>query len=918
MKTFCIHIPRDFTDSSVMSEGSSARFLDELLSGMVKTLKDDDKFSLEIFCTKQIIYITFIADEIVANLLKGVIYTILPTSEVKQIPDYLAEIDEEECCIAVTDVHLSRQDIFPVKNYSECSFSSIAMILNSFSTALPDDNVMMQIVCRPFNPTSRYLRAVKAKIKRDRILRMCTTLKYWVNDKPYDDYVKSSVNKSFELKHFSVNIKVASFCKRSMGTQDVLEKRLTNNVLSVVGALKCFDSAFNKYVTSDVSFREEDLIKLQSRDFSRQPFILSVKEVVTLWQVPTLKDIANTPTVLSVKAGPPKNLPIDIKDRNISFFAKTDYRDTQINFGIHREDRRRHLYLVGKSGVGKSSLMKLLAKSDIVNGAGICVLDPHGDLIDNLLPIIPKSRIEDVVIFDPTDVEFPVTFNPFSDVSPDYRLQFALSFIEVFKKVFSSIWHDRLEHLLRYTLFAVFEAPNESFLSIRKILTDKQYRLNLVRGISDSAVKNFWTNEYDEWSERFYDDAVAPLLDKIDAFTASEYLRNIFLQTDNKFNFRDIIDNNKILLIKIPKGILGDENASLLGSILVFKIYHAAMSRADIPEDKRKDFYFYVDEIQSFVTASFKQILSEARKYRLNLTMANQYLGQLPPDVVETIFGNIASMIVFTTGADDALKLSYELAPTFSQSDIMNLSPRSIYVKMTINGKEQPPFSARTLDVPSTKEQNHQKECISYSRARYAIKREDVKDIYEFRSNIDDSEIQSLKLSPTNFYENNNIVYLAQFLRCYGTVLLLSYLDIFNNMLSELKQDIFRKVEEIDLKGTTISDVDLKNFEYLPNLIELNLDGTNVTSRGMKYLSKLSGLELLSLNDTDIDDRAISMISTMPLITLSLRNTNITNDSIQYFYKMDELEELDIRGTQIDEVGISSLKGLNPNLIIIA
>ncbi len=684
-------------------------------------------------------------------------------------------------------------------------------------------------------------------------------------------------------------------------------------MLAVSSTLEYFNGDFNKYEISPVSYEENNLIKLQNRTLSKKSFLLSAKELVTLWQTPPLKDVANIPVVLSVKAGPPKNLPIDIKDKNISFFAKTDYRDSQINFGIHRRDRRRHLYLVGKSGVGKSSLMKLLAKSDIIHGAGICVLDPHGDLVDNLLPLIPKNRIEDVVIFDPTDVEFPVSFNPFCGISPDYRLQFTLSFIEVFKKTFSSIWHDRLEHLLRYTLLAVFEAPNENFLSIRKILTDKKYRLNLAKNISDSAVKNFWLNEYDDWSERFYDDAVSPLLDKIDAFTASEYLRNIFLQTDDKFNFRDIIDNNKILLIKIPKGILGDENASLLGSLLVFKIYHAAMSRADIPENMRKDFYFYVDEIQSFVTASFKQILSEARKYRLNLTMANQYLGQLPSDVVETIFGNIASMVVFTTGADDALKLSYELAPTFSQSDIMNLSPRSIYVKMTINDQEQVPFSARTLDMPASKEENYGAQCIEYSRNHYAILKENVKDIFESSTKENDND----KHLSTNFYTDDGLVHVAQFLRCYGTVLLLSYLDIFSGMFQELKQDIFKKVEEVDLKGTFFEEEDLINLKYLPNLVELNLDGTNITECGLEFLGEASCLELLSLNDTNIDDNGIFSIMKMPLVILSLRNTNVTNDSIKYLCKMNMLQEIDIRGTQIDSRGVAKLKSINPDLLVI-
>lgn len=970
MKVYSIRIPRIVLSKEKGAGSQNASLLAGLLAGANKVFEKHDIFSFEIFCSKQIINISFACKENVVNKIKAILYASSEYIDIVKINDYFDNIDENDYEAAVADVKLSRNDIFSIKDFSKFNFDTLTGTFTQLSNLSLDDNVLIQFVCKPYRANSLFLKTIYPKTRKDALIRMLTTLKYWINDKPYADYVKNVEEKCFSSSLFSVSIRIASFISKKVAPKDVLRKKLQNNVSLIADTFNSFNHEFNGFKVLPIKFGADTLSKFYTRKLDKNQNILSSKELATLWHIPSGSNINNVPAVLSIKAAPPKNLPTDVRDPHVSFFGVTDYRDVKVNFGIHREDRRRHLYIVGKSGNGKSSLMKLLAKCDIKNGAGICVLDPHGDLIDDLLKMIPKERVEDVMIFDPSDLDFPLTFNPFLGIPKNHEHQFVSSFIEVFKKVFSSIWNDNLEHLLRCSLLTILDVKDENFLSLRKILVNRKYRINVASRVTDRVLSNFWLHEYDKWKDRFFNEAVTPLLDKIDSFSANEYLKNIFLQKNNEFNFRDIIDNNKILLLKLPKGILGDENASLLGSMLIFKIYHAAMSRADIPEEQRKDFYFYVDEFHSFMTKSYKQILSESRKYKLNLTMANQYLGQLSEDVLQTIFGNIANIVVFGTGAEDADRLAKELAPVISRSDIMNLAPRQIYVKMSVNGEVQAPFSAVTLEILPNNSKDYTKECIEYSRAHYSQSKDEINDTFDDYNQDDDindvdeyetystsynsydsfdydddyndkiennyrfvetknqnsKNINARNLSNNNrnFDARNNMQNMAQdfsnlrqYLRCYGTVLLLSYLDITDEMLEELNEEYFSKVEELDLKGTNISDEGLKNINYLSELIELKLDGTNITSKGVKNLLNLGNLDLLSMNDTEITDRAIRYLSKLSIMNLSLRNTNITNDSIEYFCRIRDLEELDIRGTLIDERGVIELRRRMPDLIII-
>jgi hypothetical protein len=431
--------------------------------------------------------------------------------------------------------------------------------------------------------------------------------------------------------------------------------------------------------------------------------------------------------VLAKKAEPPQDLP-RLGEKDVSPFGITNYHNNFEKFGIKRADRRRHLYVVGKSGSGKSKLLELLIKNDIESGKGIGVLDPHGDLVDNILKFVPKERIGDVVYFDPSDVNFPISFNPLENVDEEYKMQVTLGFIQIFKKLFGSNWSDRLEHVLRYTVLALLDSPNTTVLSILKMLTDKNYRQNIVSRIKDNVVKNFWVSEFASWSEKFDAEAITPLLNKVGQFVATNMIRNIIGQPYNKVNIRKIMDEKRILLMKVSKGLLGEENSSLLGSMIITKLYQAAMSRANMAEEDREDFYFYVDEFQNFATDSFSEILSEARKYRLNLTIAHQYMGQVSDLVQKTVFGNVGSIVNFRVGAEDAKFLAQEYNPIFQERDIINLGVREFYCKMSVAGEIREAFSGKTIDVPEVK--NHfAKEIIDNSRKKFCVPRSEVESL---------------------------------------------------------------------------------------------------------------------------------------------------------------------------------------------
>lgn len=411
----------------------------------------------------------------------------------------------------------------------------------------------------------------------------------------------------------------------------------------------------------------------------------------------------------------------------IVLFGETNYRNILRKFGVKTDDRRRHIYLIGKTGVGKSTVLENMIYQDIQTGRGVAVVDPHGDLAEKVLDFVPGSRIHETIYFNPADIDYPIAFNVLERVESSHRHLVASGLVGVFKKIWADSWGPRLEYVLRNAILALLEYPGSTLLGIMKILVDKDFRKRVVSRLTDPVVKSFWVDEYPRYPEMFKSEAIAPIQNKVGQFLSTALIRNIVGQVKSKIDLREVMDKGQILIMNLSKGRIGEDASALLGAMMITKIQLATMSRIDIPEEERRDFYLYVDEFQNFATESFANILSEARKYRLNLIIAHQYILQLDERVRASVFGNVGTIVCFRVGAEDAEILAKEFAPQFDETDLVNLDKYDIYVKLMIDGITSDPFSATTLP-PLSKKEEHRDKIIRATRERYAESRQMVEE----------------------------------------------------------------------------------------------------------------------------------------------------------------------------------------------
>lgn len=424
-------------------------------------------------------------------------------------------------------------------------------------------------------------------------------------------------------------------------------------------------------------------------------------------------------------------------DQNITVFAKTNFRNKERVFGIKTKDRRQHMYIIGKTGVGKTTLIENLVLQDIMNGNGVCIVDPHGELVEGIIDRVPKNRIDDVIYFNPDDMDYPVGFNVLEVPDPKYKHLVASDLMGIFTKIWANVWSPRMEYILNNCILALCDTPGTTLMGIQRILVDKDYRQLIIANIKDPVVKSFWIHEYETWRDQFRNEAIVPIQNKVGQFLSTSLIRNIVAQTKSTINIQDIMNNEKILLVNVSKGRIGEDNSALLGAMFITKLQLAAMERVRQQSEKRKDFYLYVDEFQNFATESFANILSEARKYKLNLIMAHQYIGQLLTPtasytyakVKDAIFGNVGTMIVFRVGAPDAEFLEKEFEPEFMTQDIVNLPNHHIYLKLMVDGLTCRPFSATTLPpLALSKNEGNKEEIIKSSRQKYGRPRVKVEE----------------------------------------------------------------------------------------------------------------------------------------------------------------------------------------------
>jgi hypothetical protein len=407
-------------------------------------------------------------------------------------------------------------------------------------------------------------------------------------------------------------------------------------------------------------------------------------------------------------------------DTDITLFAKTTFRNQLVKFGIKTDDRRRHMYLIGKTGMGKTNMMENMVIADIRAGRGVGVVDPHGEFAEKILDFIPEDRVDDVIYFNPVDLKHPVAFNPLERVDVEHRHLIASGMMGVFKKIWPDVWSARMEYILNNCLLALLEYPSSTLLGIMRMLSEKNYRQKIAENLQDPVIKSFWVNEFARYTQRLEVEAVAAIQNKVGQFVSNPLIRNIVGQPHSAIDMRKIMDENKILIVNIAKGKIGEDNSALLGAMMITKLQLAAMSRVEIPLEERRDFYLYVDEFQNFSTESFANILSEARKYRLNLILAHQYIEQLHEKVRAAIFGNVGTIICFRVGAEDAEFLEKEFMPRFNAQDLVNLAKYNIYVKLMIDGLASRPFSAQTIEPAEQSAESYRDVIIENSRNKYA------------------------------------------------------------------------------------------------------------------------------------------------------------------------------------------------------
>ncbi|MCL2110066.1 type IV secretion system DNA-binding domain-containing protein [Microgenomates group bacterium] len=456
-------------------------------------------------------------------------------------------------------------------------------------------------------------------------------------------------------------------------------------------------------------------------------FHLTVFELASLWHLPnlTLSTVPNLAWGKNLLGEPPDNLPVVTKDldpeikRHINVFARANYKNNLVSYGLNRPDRRRHMYVIGKTGTGKSTLLANMAINDLRNNEGFCFIDPHGDAIETLLDYIPSHRINDVVYFNPADVNRTVKINLFEGENIEHRELIASGIVSIFQKLYGYTWGPRLEHFLRNALLTLLQSPEARLSDVISLFTDKKFRAKILANLKDPVLQSFWVSEFEPLQDRQRNESIAPILNKVGQFVSSPLVRNVVNSMRSSFSIEKIMDEGKILLVNLSQGKLGEDNATLLGAMMITKIQLAAMGRVNIPEEQRRDFYLYVDEFQNFATDSFIKILSEARKYRLSLILANQYIAQIPEEVRAAIFGNSGTLINFVMGAEDAAFFSREYGEKYSIDDLVSLNRHQIINRITIDNIISQPFPAFTL--PLAKNSNHNRDkVIKVSRERYA------------------------------------------------------------------------------------------------------------------------------------------------------------------------------------------------------
>ena len=767
-----IKVPR-VDEEEDHSPQASSLLAENMFASLHGLLREDasaqEHFSFEIVSHGEGgIHFYVVLPQRVAKFVESQIYAQYPRSLIREVPDYCDSLSSTMSYDLVS-LGLSKDDFFPLKSFRDLEVDPLSGITSVLSHAKPNETIGIQIVAKP-RPDNWQADGYKyAKAVRDGV----STKKFSASDE-----VKSILNTFLsEIGALIIDIATGFFRKpeeatysksqlstpivKLSPTQDLELKSIENklsklgfqvqirvlstsedpitaetNMRSVIASMKQFYTATTNgfVVKSHFAGKEKELSNFCARVLDESnSFTLNTEELAAVFHLPSSS--ISTPNmsawVYSKKAEPPAELPTT----DCTYIGETIYRDKTVRFGLKNgDDRLRHMYLIGKSGTGKSTLLETMASQDIANGFGVGVLDPHGETIDHLLERIPENRLDDVVVVDPSDTANPVGINLLELDDPDQKNLMASALVAAIKHHFDYSWGPRLEYLLNYAILTLLEVPNSTMLGITRLLEDQNYLNYVLHFVEDPVVRKFWDTEYKamKGNTKLVTEAIAPIQNKVNRFLASSTVRNILGQQKSTVDIWDIMNSGKILLLNLSKGKIGEDNANLLGALLVSRIQFMALQRAKIAPEQRRPFYLYVDEFQNFATGSFESILSESRKYKLGLYLTHQYTAQLPDELLKAVLGNVGTIASFSLGAPDAFVMSNEFAPFFDKQDLISMERFHIYIKLMIDGMTSMPFSARIL-VPWEEgseivpKSNLKEKILSRSREKYGVPVDKVK-----------------------------------------------------------------------------------------------------------------------------------------------------------------------------------------------
>lgn len=762
---------------------------------------DQPTFSFEITKVGNKIRFFIVSPKKYSNFLSNQIYAHYNNVEIIEVWDYLENIPDDK--IYVWKIELEKHYLFPIKSFTELQeaaskdtvdpFSSITSALGrtwkyTLNTFQINFTPILSKRWKKWLPATikillstypEFLKKIllNPKFVYLKILLFPLILLYklfwlffkksgdkegseWWDGKVEDskkEEITDIINEKVSVPKYMRNKLILEWYKTSINVihawEDEIEAK--SSIREIYSTLNIFSNFWlNSFKLAWITQDREEIEKIKKREIKWE-MILTTNELSWLVHLPT--SYVKTPQINWVTARafePPSNLPIIdydltddiVPDSDLTPMWISNFRWTNISFWIWPNDRRRHIYVLWKTWMGKSTLLENMIIDDIRKGRWVAVIDPHGDLAEAVIWFIPKSRTNQTIIFDPSDTDWPIAFNMLDDVNPELRPLVASWLVWIFKKIFGDSWGPRLEHILRNTILALLEYPNSTLISIPLMLTSDVFRSKVVNKISDPVVKKFWTWEFAKMAPNQKVEAAWPILNKVGQFLSSTILRNVLWQPKNSFSIRWAMDNKKIIIVNLSKGKIWEDASALLWAMMVTKFQMDAMSRADIPENKREDFYLYVDEFQNFATDSFATILSEARKYKLNLVMANQYIDQMQESVRWAVFGNVWSIVSFQVWYHDASILKEVLTWEILEDDLMNLKKYNIYTKQLIDGMPSPVFSASTFS-PNLKNDevfsSRYAKILSVSREKYSKSRKSVEQ--RINKSLEDVEKQELE-----------------------------------------------------------------------------------------------------------------------------------------------------------------------------